>query len=244
MYARGLKPILPGRLYPKLSRYFHPAPAIQLPTPPDTFAHGSAIPDDGWGMDGNDEAGDCFWAAIEHEDKAVRSDNSLPYTPLNALDLYARGTGYDGIPGDDTDQGTDPIQGFSWMVKQGIILAWAAVNRSDLILPSLWAFGGHILGCAMPDDSDAQFEAGGPFDIKPGSRVPSYEDHAIYQPRPGRLVTWGRELDFTDAWGRECIRHRFVIVLPDMVKTDTGLTECGLALDALTADCNALARMV
>jgi hypothetical protein len=162
--------------------------------------------------------------------------------PLDALELYAGCTGYDPAR-PDTDQGTDPIEGFSWLVKQGVILAWAEIDQPALILPAMWAFGGLILGCAMPDDSDDQFEAGGPFAVTPTTRFPAYVDHATYQRAKGRITTWGGDVGMTPEWEAQGVRNRFVMVLPDLAGSN-GLTECGLALDALVTDCAALARMV
>jgi hypothetical protein len=109
----------------------------------------------------------------------------------------------------------------------------------------MWAFGGHILGCAMPDDAGAQFDAGGPFDITPTTVVPQYEDHATFQPgaNPDPLVTWGRRIGMTPAWEGQVVKRRFIVVLPDLVNS-TGLAECGLNLGVLVADCRALASMV
>ena len=90
----------------------------------------SVMPAD-MGMMGNDEYGDCYWAAIGHGDQ-VRTKNvggtMLSQPTATVLKWYSEGTGFNphaapaGQP-NPTDNGSDPAAGFNYIEKHGLVRA-------------------------------------------------------------------------------------------------------------------------
>lgn len=77
-----------------------------------------------WGMLGNDEYGDCYWAAAAHETKAMAhlANREPVITTENVLKTYADYLGvYEVTP--ENDEGTYPTEGASLRRKMGIITA-------------------------------------------------------------------------------------------------------------------------
>lgn len=201
-----------------------------------------------WGMLDNDEWGDCVEAGLYHAVQALTG-----YTlgkPVVAADgdadgLYAAITGFRknaGPPGNNpTDQGTDPLDAFSYWRKTGItvthadgtkethkILAYAEVDVNDreLVAAAVNIFGVVFVTLDVPQFAMDQFNNHEPWSIPAGNFnttdlgghfiiVGAYSgDNGTDGPTSDIGVTWGSEQEiFPDFW------HKYMtgayVVAPD-----------------------------
>lgn len=211
-FKRGLLPQRPGAIKLRFRDY------IKLPAlPPLPPIFGCTItPPAGWGMDANDEVGDCVIAGFNHSDMLWRVATARavpPFTDASALADYSRalvatgGSPYD--PSDpSTDTGLDMQAAADWWRTTGItdaaghkhkIRAYAAVETVQELLYAAFLFGAAGLGVNLPDTAEEQFAAGHAWD---DVTSPSTGGHFI--PVIGRntngnlvIVTWGKTHELT-----------------------------------------------
>lgn len=181
--------------------------------PPAAVDWHSHVPAEAWGMDGNDAAGDCTLAEVDHTTKATELAAGNPLVESTAgevLAAYSAITGYD--PGDpSTDQGAEMQQVRAWWRKRGVVLGgqphrialFAELDHRNLALVR-WAlaqFGPVALGINCPRSALDQFNAGQPWTVVRGS--PDAGGHAIslvgYDEQWAYVVTWGQVQRMT--WG-------------------------------------------
>lgn len=175
-------------------------------SPPASVNLYSRVPAESWGMDGNDNAGDCTLAEVDHTTKATEVAAGNPEVESSAdevLAAYSAITGYD--PADpSTDQGAEMQVVRAWWRKHGVTLGgqkhtialFAQINHRDLSLVK-WAcdqFGPVGLGIDFPASAMDQFNAGQPWDVVAGS--PIEDGHAIsmvgYDQDWVYVLTWGQ----------------------------------------------------
>lgn len=228
-YRLGLKPVhTQPRL--QLSSYFtSDLPSVE--SLPQKFGHSGVIRPQ---MFMNDQLGDC---AIAGSIEEVRLLNALRgvtvnFTDETAVQNYSEIAGYD--PDDpESDQGTDVHDLYEFRQTTGIvdadgnrhkILAWAGLTPGDfdelLIALSLFEVVG--VGIQVPEYAEAQFEAGGPWQLKKGR-------HSIvgghYIPAVGRnyhaaqIYTWGGQIDLDDGF-YSTLSNVAVVALTEEMFTD------------------------
>lgn len=211
MYKLGKKPFEPKPTDFKLANVEVALPAVpKLP-----FGYGRTFTD--WGMLGNDNAGDCFWAGADHETMLWNhlAGHPVTFTEADALADYTDGAGYD--PNDpNTDQGTVVREGMSYRRNIGVIdangnrhkiYAYASIdpNDWDLLLTCIWTYGAVGIGFGFPDTAWKQWDNGGPWDYIPGTPIPN-QGH--YVPGVGSsnvvdrvtVITWGKRFEMTKAF--------------------------------------------
>jgi hypothetical protein len=134
----------------------------ELPAPPPAMDNGTGVSD--WGMLGNDNAGDCAWAAQGHADmlwSEAAQHKALPITTNQVLHAYEKETGYDpkaGPPGQNpTDRGTNLLDAMSYWRKTGMdrkkISAYVEVDAANTqhIKSVIDLFGCAYVGVQLPN---------------------------------------------------------------------------------------------
>jgi hypothetical protein len=163
----------------------------------------------GWGMLGNDGAGDCVFAGGGHETMLYNrlAGHPAEFTAEGALADYAAVTGYDPRTGEH-DDGTVVQDAYGYRRRTGLvdangvrhkIDAYVRISAQDwdMLQRCVWAFGAVGIGFNFPSSAWAQYDAGQVWDYTGdtniegghyvcvvGSQDPSNECSTI---------TWGRK---------------------------------------------------
>ena len=199
----GKKPARPGAIKLRFRQY---ANLSRLPTPPANFGH-DALVTQPWGMLGNDQYGCCVWAGAAHETMLWNADAGrvVQFTDAGVLADYAAVTGFN--PADpSTDQGTDMAVAAAYRKATGVLDASGARHKVgaylaipagalDEMLTAAYVFGTLGLGITFPDSAMAQFNAGQPWTVVPGSTVEGGH-YVPYLARRGAMsvvATWAKE---------------------------------------------------
>lgn len=237
----------PAKPHLKYARLRHPAPR---PAPPKSFDWVTAVPVGIWGMQGNDQYGDCTCAGVAHKrigDVFVNQGRTLVVPTAQTLDLYSEVTGFS--PNDpDSDQGALCQDVLNYWRKHGFagekIVAFAKVDISDEneLKDAIATFGQVYTGFNVPDTAMDQFNQGAVWDVVLGSRIEgghcvtvgAYDDQGL------TAVTWGALQWMTWKFFRTYFDEVWVIVTEDMINPKTGLDKYGLSLDKLNEQFAAL----
>lgn len=194
-----------------------------LPKVPATFGVSTEIPDAAWGMLGNDEWGDCFWAGRAHGTMVWTGYSGHAPAPMSTdatlLDYASTGFNQQAGPAgsNPTDQGTDPRQGLAYCQHEGIhdanghrhqlgAYVFGEPGNWDHLLEMLLIFDVVGLGLNVPGNAIQQFNSGQPWQLVPGwQKIPLEGGHWVEGiERTGRdvinVVTWGRRQPVTKAW--------------------------------------------
>jgi hypothetical protein len=185
----------------------------QLPTPPVNFGH-YGLETQPWGMLGNDQYGDCYWAGACHEHMlfGAMSKQLYSFSTDNALAAYSAATGFNESDS-NTDQGTDMQEGAAFRQKTGIadfngnvhkVAAYLSLEPGNINeqMIAAYLFGAVGLGFEMPESAQDQFNADQPWDVVAGSTI----EGGHYVPLMGRndinglICTWGKIQPFTPAF--------------------------------------------
>jgi hypothetical protein len=205
---RGKLPPRPDGIKLKFGDYLK---RDKLPALPPRFGHVSNIPPGrhGWGMLGNDVAGDCVIAGRCHEIMvdALATHRPVPdFSSGSALAAYSACLVYGGgQPFDprnpETDTGLDMQQAAKWWRDVGLtdadgrihkIDAYVAIETVDDVLMAAYLCGAAGVGLALPATAETQFEAGQVWDDLKGEPIGGH-----YVPCVGLMgghlvfVTWG-----------------------------------------------------
>jgi hypothetical protein len=218
---RGKLPPRPDAIKLKLGDYLK---RDRLPALPPRFGHVTNIPPGrhGWGMLGNDVAGDCVIAGRCHEIMvdALATNRPVPdFSPGSALAAYSACLVYGGgqpfdLRNPTTDTGLDMQAAAKWWRDVGLtdadgtvhkIDAYVAVETVDDVLMAAYLCGSAGVGLALPATAEAQFEAGQVWNDLKGQPVGGH-----YVPCVGFMgghlvfVTWGElqgaTRDYVQRW--------------------------------------------
>lgn len=127
-----------------------------------------------WGMDGNDEYGDCFPAGQDHAELVFPTLAGAPSptitTPNTLADYFAMNGKKPGPAGSSSDQGTDPRIGLNYhrqvgMLTAGVrrkIEAWTATEVGNLteLAEAAYLTGAAGIGINCPESAQDQFPTG------------------------------------------------------------------------------------
>lgn len=248
---------LPAKPRPKDIQFSEIVPrrASLIPAPVG-FGHYDLFPEKGWGMLGNDNAGDCVWAGAAHETMLVNETHGVTVGFDDAVVLgdYSAVTGYDPVTGAN-DNGTDMHVANDYRRATGILDAAAPGVRHKIgayvalepgnwgqMLEALRAFDFVGIGFEFPGYAMDEFNAGKPWAYQAGGTI----EGGHYTPVVGRphawtidVVTWGQ----IQPMGRKffetyCDEAYGVLTLESL--NASGVTPEGLNLDALNAALAAL----
>lgn len=248
---RGLKPHTPDRRDLRLANYLAP-----LPKPPAQFGHGDVVED--WGVLGNDEWGDCFWAGAAHETMLLgRLGGHKPeFSDQSVLDTYGTYLGAYGRAGLEAkpslDQGTEPREGARYRAKNGVtdsrgqahrIGAYLWLERGDVeqLEQALYIFQVVGAGFELPQSAEEQFSREQTWDVVRGSPilgghyVPLIGKNAL---GPLEGVSWGQRVLISADFYRRYNQASLVYVSASQLKD--GKTPEGFSKEQLLEDLNAL----
>lgn len=199
-YKLGKTPARPDAVTFRLTRYL-----TTLPQPPATFGHESLLGTN-IGMLGNDQYGDCVWAGAAHETMlwGDEANRTIAFTDASVLSDYSAVTGFN--PADPaSDKGTDMAVAASYRRKTGVldgagarhkVAAYLAITKGDLsqTLTAAWLFSAVGIGIEFPQSAMAQFNAGQPWDVVPGSKIEGghYVPVVGYDGTNLVVITWGK----------------------------------------------------
>lgn len=220
------------------------------PAPPAKFDWLTAVPEDIWGMQGNDAVGDCTCAGVAHKrigDVFVNQGKTLKVTAATTLKFYSAITGYK--PSDpDSDQGALCQDVLAYWLKHGFqgekIFAFAKVDLSDEaeVKRAISTFGQVYCGFNVPGTAMDQFNEGKPWSVVKGSQIEGGHCVTIgaYDADTYTAVTWGATQKMTKGFFKTYFDEMWVIVTEDMIDAKSGLDKYGLSLAALKVDFAAL----
>ena len=201
LLRRGMLPWQPDAVKLRMSTYLVSA---SLPAVPATFGHvHSPAPSGGWGMLGNDQAGDCVLAGAAHEAMVWEWATRKPlprFTSANVLGQYYTLAG-------GKDAGLDPIGVAKWRCSNGLVdadgivhqvKAFGSISVSDIaeLEQAVYLFGACGVAGALPDSAEQQFANREPWNDLGSAPNPK---NGHYFPCVGKnsqdnymVVTWGR----------------------------------------------------
>lgn len=218
-------------------------------TPPVAVDYYSHVPASTWGMDGNDQVGDCTCADVDHELKLLQiaaGNSETVSTTTEVIAAYSAITGY--TPSDpNSDQGAEMQKVREYWQKSGFklgnkihkIALFADLNVTDMNLVkwSLDQFGAIGLGVNLPDSAQNQFGAGEPWTIVQGSQIDG--GHAIalvgYDTSWLYILTWGQVQRVAYDWFAAYVEEAWVSISTDFVNAITGKDALGGTLFDLGA---------
>jgi hypothetical protein len=215
-----------------------------LPVAPDPVDWGKAVKVP-WGMDGNDQYGDCFWAMGSHALMTWTGNTGSIFVPteVQTLAAYSAATGFD--PNDpSTDNGTVMLDGLKYLRTTGIagkkIGAFAAVDPKDHaeVMAALYLFGTLLVGVQFPSDwMDAPVWDVSSSPIEGGHAIPAVKGSASAELL--EIVTWGETRTLTFAGFDQNCDELYVTLPPEWIN-DHGLAPNGLNMSQLAADLSAI----
>lgn len=258
---RGHIPHDPARFAPRLEDYVRgPLRITGLPPANGDIDRSSLITD--WGMQGNDEWGDCDEAMMIHADEAISAYAGHPvtYAPGYGPELYSAVTGFDpnaGPPGNNpTDNGTELQTGLEYWKNHGLVAADGSVhklaayakfgNPADEVLLAqvLDIFSCVLVGVSLQQDQEDQFSSGEPWQYNPadgfiGGHAITLQRRAVGQIGILEYVTWGAVTRATRKFQRFCAGdgngEAWAIVTQDQLDAQ-GDSITGLDLEQLLSD--------
>lgn len=226
----------------------------QLGAPPSASpgysGNADLIVNGNFGIDGNDQYGDCVFADVAHRimvrtAQAGQGKIVIPTTG-ETLELYSEVTGF--TPNDpNTDQGGDLVTTAQYMQKTGMLINGVrhTEDGNGVIDPSnldhiRWAiclFGCAPFGLNLPQSAEDQFNAGDPWDYVAGSPILGGHDVLGVEYRPESLpsnpgwlvVTWGKRWPATDAFMAKYLSEVVPVGAKDFI-TANGLAPSGVNL--------------
>ena len=243
-----------GKLAATVLQGVGPADSYALgkpPTPPAEFA--LPQPRGGWGMLGNNTAGDCVVAGAAHLIEAVESQlpfvHQVEFTTEQAIRQYSAITGYDPATGaNDTGCNENAVLELwrtSGLFNGHRIAAHAPVPINDILAVhrAIALYGGACIGIACPQSAQQQFQDGKPWTVVPGS--PIVGGHCIvpvaYDPEGIDCVTWGGIARVTWPFWVTYVDEVHCVITDSEVQAGRGVGSHPLDLAALRGDLDRLA---
>jgi hypothetical protein len=226
-----------------------------FPTPPAQIDYSLAMTSD-FTMSGNGPdpdnpptmpggAGDCFFAAATNLIKVATANAQATQAALSTvqtLKAYGLCTGFDPKRPQDTDNGTEPGQGFTFLQHTGIAghkfgpVAQIDVTNEDLVRAAQFVFPGLMIGVAFPRD----WEMAPVWDLTSSPIVGGHEifGYAYDNTNPkvmADIESWAKRIPFTWEAGRKFITQLTVTIPPEWI-SDMNLAPSGLDLEQLVAN--------
>ena len=217
-----------------------------LPAIPARVYREYKVPENGWGMYGNDVCGDCTCAAKAHIIMLCTAHTGTLFIPdpAEVLKMYSAISGYDPATGAN-DNGCAMTDVLNYMQTAGLqghkILAWAAIDQSNALRlrQGVYIFGAVDTGFNVPASAMQQFQDGQPWTvvaddggIEGGHDVPYFGDGA----NGYSCLTWAKNQKLSNGFETAYTDEAYVPIFQDWLDNADGLAPNMLNLDALTAD--------
>lgn len=240
-----------GRLPRKLNRKTLVFADYVLPTPPEKVYWEYKIPDDAWGMFGNDTIGDCTCAAIAHMLMLATAHTGSIVIPTeqDVIAAYSAVSGYNPVTGQN-DNGAAITDVLNYWQTTGLaghkIGGWAEIDPQNLEHCELgiYLFGADDIGVNFPNSALQQFNAGQPFNlvsddggIDGGHSVPLFGQGSEGM----TCVTWAKRQQMGTSWYQKYCDESYVVLTEDWIEAARQVAPNGLNYDALQADLKAIA---
>lgn len=221
-----------------------------LPDVPAKVYREYKVPENGWGMYGNDSIGDCTCAAKAHVIMLMTAHTGTIFIPDpdEVVKMYSAISGYDPSTGAN-DNGCAMTDVLDYMVNTGLqshkFLGWAAVDAANPIRlrQGIYIFGAVDTGFNVPASAMQQFQDGVAWDvvgddggIEGGHDVPYFGDGL----NGYSCVTWAKNQKITNAFESKYTDEAYVAITQDWLDNADGLAPNMLNLDALQADLAAI----
>ena len=239
-----------GRLAPKrnpktlrLSKYLL---SPNLPAPPAKLWREYKVPDDAWGMYGNDACGDCTCASKAHILMMMTAHTGKMFVPdpPDVIAMYSAISGYDPATGAN-DNGCAMTDVLDYMQTTGLsghkILGWAAFDYTNVnrIMQCMYIFGAVDIGLNVPQSALDQFNAGEDWDVvaNDGGLVGGHDVPYFGGGSRGKsCVTWAQNQKSTDAFDAKYWEEGYVILTQDWLDNADGLAPNTFDLATLQTD--------
>lgn len=227
---------------------------------PRNFGYGNAFTD--WGMNGNDQWGDCVFAGGGHETELFNwlaagahygQPSPVSITADNSLSDYGAVTGF--TPTDpSTDQGTNVGTALAYRRAHGLIdangvrhkiAAYVKLNPKDIkqLAEAIYLFDAVGIGFEFPNYAMDQFNANKWWSYKAGQPAPS-DGHYVCAvgKHPGfiSVISWGRRQYMTDQFYQAYNDEAYGIMSLESLNALTGTTIGGFDWSQLAADAKVL----
>lgn len=227
-----------------------------MPERPAVFGWNAPWSDDGWGMLGNDQYGDCVFAGADHETMLwnAQSDKQPEFRDEDALADYGAVTGFS--PDDpNSDQGTNVRDAMKYRYHTGLrdasgarhkIGAYVALEPGNIdhVEEAMYLFGAVGIGIEFPESAMTQFNNEKPWSVVSGAQVegghyiPLVAVRKVGRRHDLECVTWGRVQPMTRGFYEKYCDEAWGILSPEMMKG--GISPGGFDMRTLNADLNAL----
>jgi hypothetical protein len=214
-----------------------------------------------WGMNGNDNWGDCVWAGGAHETELINNlangekvnDFVVEITAANSLSDYGS-TGFDpnaGPPGNNpTDNGTDVQTALQYRQKTGLIdskgkrhkiaaFVSLEVGNYQQLLEAAWIFDVVGIGINFPESAMTQFNQGKPWSVVPGAQISG----GHYIPIVGvpsvtnlYIVTWAKKQLMTEGFFKKYCDEAYAYITQESLEKKSKENTQGFNWKQLQAD--------
>lgn len=246
----GKRPARKDYRIARLSRY-----APLLPAPPRSANYYSEIT--AWGMLGNDTAGDCIVAAVDHgiyQERTYANPDSVivPPTTAEAITTYSAVGGY--VPGNPaTDQGLYMLGNGGMMeywAKNGIICggilnrpaAYTQITQPNIVEweQAVAIYGSLLLGLQLPENIVSGEEPPAIWRNWRGPVAGGHEIIAVGYSKPGKetlfdIISWGRRFQADGAFLQHCVDEAVAVANAAFIGA-SGTDPGGLTLAMLESD--------
>lgn len=176
-----------------------------------------------WGMDGNDQYGDCGPAATDHY-QVAKSGEVTQIDKLGGIGpvaLYFEYGTSQGEPGPKPDQGVTNASWLKFLFDKKIIEAYAELDVTNVteVHQAMIDFSGVLVGVQLNSNAETQFNNHQPWSLANGQQATPNEGHDIllvkYDASGDTFVTWGALQPATVKWDGTCITEAWVVVTSD-----------------------------
>lgn len=251
-YKLGKGPVKPHPKTLQFEKYLTPdALAGALPDVPARVFREYKVPENGWGMYGNDTIGDCTCAAKAHIIMLMTAHTGKIFIPdpAEVIKMYSAISGYDPVTGQN-DNGCMMTDVLNYMQTTGLqghkILGWAQVDHTSAIRlrQGVYVFGAVDTGFQVPQSAMDQFQAGQVWTPEQGSPIQGGHDVPYFgDGRNGySCLTWAKNQKLTNGFETAYTDEAYVLLTKDWLNNADGLAPNMLNLDALTADLKLIAE--
>jgi hypothetical protein len=207
-------------------------------------------PDSAKLMYGNDQYGDCVWAAAANTIilTSVHTGSIVIPTLDDVLGAYSAVTGFNPVTGAN-DNGTAITDALAYLQTTGMaghkILGWAKIDHTNQLHRELGVdyFGATFVGVQLPNSAQTQFAGGGNWEVTSDLSIDG--GHAILHPGYGYAgddyVTWAKwDQKASAEWSSTFIDEEYVLISDSWFNAATKKTPMGLDIAALEADLKAI----
>lgn len=234
MYPLGKLPASP--LNKKAILFEQVFDASKIPTPPKVFGKQALIKN--WYSYGNDEYGDCVWAAKAHMHMLWSVMGGHPrdrFTIADVLSDYAAVTGFNASD-PNSDQGTDMKAAAEYHRKTGVrdsvakrhqVTSYVNLQAGSVgqLAIATYIFGATEIGVLLTEDNMKQFDNAQPWTVTKANPVGGHCIPVVGRDADGNFlcVTWGRLQRIAPAFIKKYMDEG-IAYLNDEILNQAGLT--------------------